>query len=182
MRAALLIGCLLMASSPAVARERAAPPEPADHPDWAAVRSLGVAEITGALFDPASAQITWSSGFRWGYAKPLIGRRTHGWIACGSINAKNRLGGYVGAQPFWIMAAANGTVTTGMVANTISSCDEGGGPPPNPELIAISPVVPGSSTGPVSVASELEKLAELRDRGIITQAEFETQKARLLAR
>ena len=38
----------------------------------------------------------------------------------------------------------------------------------------------GSGAGPLSVAEQLEKLADLRDRGAITPAEFEAQKARLL--
>src|SRR5262249_42167202 len=38
----------------------------------------------------------------------------------------------------------------------------------------------GASSGGVAVADELAKLAALRDRGILSDAEFETQKARLL--
>lgn len=172
---------LAFVAVPVAAKDKAPPPEPAQHPDWASVRDQGVSGISSSLFDPSSAQINWSSGFRWGFAKPIIGRRTHGWIACGSINAKNRMGGYVGAQPFWIMADASGAVTYGMVAETISSCDGGGGPPVNPELANIG--APMASQGsPTGIADELEKLAALRDKGIISQAEFETQKAKLLAR
>jgi hypothetical protein len=40
--------------------------------------------------------------------------------------------------------------------------------------------VPVPSSGPVSVADELQKLADLRDRGVLTQEEFEAQKAKLL--
>jgi uncharacterized membrane protein YdbT with pleckstrin-like domain len=39
--------------------------------------------------------------------------------------------------------------------------------------------VPGSPTSP-SVSEELQRLADLRDRGTITDAEFQAQKARLL--
>lgn len=173
--------CLALLSAPVVAKSKAPPPEPAEHPDWAVVRDQGVSGITAALYDPSSAQINWYSGFRWGFAKPIIGRRTHGWIACGSINAKNQFGGYVGAQAFWIMADAGGAVTYGMVDDTVSSCDEGGGPPVNPELTVVSAPIPTAS-GATGVADELEKLASLRDKGIITQAEFDTQKAKLLAR
>jgi hypothetical protein len=172
---------LVLAAVPASAKDKAPPPEPAQHPDWASVRDQGLSGLTSALFDPASAQINWSSGFRWGFAKPVIGRRTHGWIACGSLNAKNRLGGYVGAEPFWILADASGAVTYGMVASTISSCDAGGGPPVNPELAGVSPVIASQGTA-TGIADELEKLAALRDKGIISQAEFENQKAKLLAR
>jgi hypothetical protein len=92
------------------------------------------------------------------------------------------MGGYVGAQPFWIMADANGAVTANMVAETVSTCDKPGGPPPQPELVAVSPVIGGQAAAPISIADEIAKLADLRDRGIITAAEFEEQKARLLAR
>ena len=40
---------------------------------------------------------------------------------------------------------------------------------------------PTNATSPISVADELAKLAKLKDNGIITQAEFDKQKAELLA-
>lgn len=180
MRFAMIISSSLLLA-PTVANGKPPPPEPATHPDWADVRAKGVSALTSNLFDPGSAQITWSSGFRWGFSKPIIGRRTHGWIACGAVNAKNRLGGYVGAEPFWILVDASGKVTWGWLKDTFSSCDSGGDVPVNPELVNTSPVMP-VSIAPNSVADELEKLAQLRDKGIITQEEFEKQKARLLAR
>lgn len=151
------------------------------HPDWAEVRAKAVTGLLSSFYDPASAQITWLSGFRWGYSKPLIGRRRSGWIACGTVNAKNRLGGYVGATPFHIMADRSGAVTWGLQGGIRSSCDERGGPPPNPELVEISPPISGQ-TGNISVADELAKLAQLLEKGIITQQEFDRQKAKLLAR
>ena len=39
----------------------------------------------------------------------------------------------------------------------------------------------GVSSLVVDIASQLEKLAQLKDKGIITQEEFEQQKAKLLA-
>lgn len=41
-------------------------------------------------------------------------------------------------------------------------------------------VIRGGPSSP-DVADELKKLADLRDRGVLTEAEFETQKAKLLA-
>ncbi|MEZ5380645.1 MAG: PH domain-containing protein [Microthrixaceae bacterium] len=38
----------------------------------------------------------------------------------------------------------------------------------------------GATTGPLTVAEQLEKLAQLRDSGALTDEEFEAQKARLL--
>jgi hypothetical protein len=43
-------------------------------------------------------------------------------------------------------------------------------------------VQPPDAAAPKSVADELEKLAQLRERGILTDAEFQEQKARLLSR
>lgn len=39
-----------------------------------------------------------------------------------------------------------------------------------------------ASRGPVDIAEQLEKLADLRDRGVLTDAEFEDQKQRLLGK
>lgn len=49
-------------------------------------------------------------------------------------------------------------------------------PPPAPPAPSAQP-----SPSTVMVALELKNLAELRDAGVLTDAEFETQKARLLA-
>lgn len=183
MKTFVFLGSLMLLSFPVAAKEKAAPPsEPATHPDWADVRDKGLSGITSTLYDPTSVVVNWSSGFAWGFTKPIIGRRTYGWVACGTLNAKNRLGGYVGATPFWIMADASGAVTSAWVNQSMSSCDAGTGAPVNPELKTISPTMAVSGGAGVSVADELEKLAALRDKGIITQAEFDTQKARLLAR
>jgi hypothetical protein len=129
---------LALLSSGALAKENSAPPEPATHPDWADAARIGREQIVSSLFDPGSAQIVWMTGFRWGYAKPLIGRRTYGWIACGTLNAKNRMGGYVGAQGFWLLVEANGAVRYAMIDDTSSSCDKGSSVPVNPELVAVA--------------------------------------------
>jgi hypothetical protein len=39
----------------------------------------------------------------------------------------------------------------------------------------------GGATQPLDIAAQLEKLANLRDRGILTEAEFTTQKQKLLS-
>jgi len=183
MKKLLFFSGLMIITAPLAAKEKALPPpEPATHPDWADARDKGLSGITSTLFDPTSVVVNWSSGFSWGFTKPIIGKRTHGWVACGTINAKNRMGGYVGARPFWIMADANGAVTYDWAISTVSSCYTGTGAPVNPELKTISPTMAASGGSSVSVADELEKLAGLRDKGIISQAEFDTQKARLLAR
>lgn len=42
--------------------------------------------------------------------------------------------------------------------------------------------VGSASRGPVDIAEQLERLADLRDRGVLTDAEFEDQKQRLLGK
>lgn len=171
---------IAMALAPAAsfAKDKAPPPEPASPPDWAELAAKARTALLENLVDPASAQITWSSGFKWGYAKPGFVRRTYGWIACGTRNAKNRMGGYVGAKPFWVMIDANGTTSHGERESSMTSCDS----PPvpvNPELVNVTPASP---TPAVSIADELAKLAGLREKGLLTEAEFAAQKAKLLAR
>jgi len=45
-----------------------------------------------------------------------------------------------------------------------------------PAPVAVAPAAP-----PVDMVAQLQGLADLRDKGILTEAEFETQKAKVLA-
>lgn len=175
----LMFACSMFAT-PVWAKAPVMPP-PSPEPDFAKARQIGESGLKANLFDPSSAQIVYSSGFQWGYAKPVIGKRTWGWIACGSLNAKNRLGGYVGAERFWILSDASGAVSWAMVAATMSTCDTGQYADLQPALLD-APVEATGGNAKLGVAEELGKLAELRDKGIITQVEFDAQKAKLLAR
>lgn len=177
----LFFGAIVaLAWSTAAVSKEPAPPPPAPQPDFLKVRQTAEATAKAGLYDPDSAQIVYTSGFQWGYAKPLLGKRTWGWIACATLNAKNRLGGYVGASPFWIMSDANGTISTGPVASNLSTCDNGQKAELQPELVdGPGPTIGNAKLG---VADELGKLADLREKGVITQAEFDAQKVKLLAR
>lgn len=182
MRRLLLTASLLLTATQVAAAPKAPPPpEPTEKPNWAVIREQGESQLKNVLFDPSSAQIQYSSGFQWGFMKPIIGKRTHGWIACGSINAKNRLGGYVGAAGFFIFVDANKAVTSGMMIDWTTTCDTGPAVALQPEMMNTPVQATGSGPAP-SIADELGKLAALRDKGIITAEEFETQKAKLLAR
>lgn len=55
------------------------------------------------LFDPYSAVYTFDYGPERGYFTALD--TTIGWLVCGSLNAKNRMGGYVGAKRFRVVIA-----------------------------------------------------------------------------
>jgi len=171
----------MLAATPCLAKAPPQPPEPTSHPNWGETASRGAAMLKANLYDPASAQIAWTSGFQWGFVKKLFEARTFGWIACGTVNAKNRMGGYVGAEGFLVFIDANGTLTAGMQAEWISTCDTGPLSPVLPEMAGIEGTVAGS-TPVVGVADELSKLADLRDKGIITVEEFNAQKAKLLGR
>lgn len=48
-------------------------------------------------------------------------------------------------------------------------------------IVGGAPIVIGGGATKPDIADELAKLADLRDRGVLTEAEFETQKAKLLA-
>ena len=93
----------IYASAPAAAKTEA-PPE-SNHfygpaPAWEEYRRLAEAEVRGRLIDPESARIEWLGGFYKGKLKMFFKPATEGYIACGTVNAKNRMGGYVGASAF----------------------------------------------------------------------------------
>ena len=168
---------LIVVAAAALSAAKEAPPEPSTRPvDWSVTRTAAEQLLTSSLYDPGSAQIMWTSGFEWGYSKPLIGKRVWGWVGCLSLNAKNRMGGYVGAQSYWVLHQPSGKISTGPVVDRFTQCDTPGKVPLQPELLTAE--APPS----LSVADELSKLADLLDRGLITREEFEAQKARLLAR
>lgn len=178
---AIVLAAALTASTNAMAAPKQ-PPEPGDHPSWRKAADDGIEVISGGLIDPDSAKITWTSGFQWGYAKPFIGPRVFGWVACGTVNAKNRMGGYAGASPFFELVDASGAVTALVDADWISTCDTGKFISVNPELSSAIPTVRTTTSAPVDVADEIGKLASLRDKGVISGAEFDAQKAKLLGR
>ena len=61
-----------------------------------------------SLFDPYSAVYTFNNP-RKGW-RSQFGTVKYGWVVCGSINAKNRYGGYVGTKPFYVMIHYNGVI------------------------------------------------------------------------
>src|SRR5882724_775526 len=53
------------------------------------------------LFDPYSAVYQFSAPSQ-GWSR-TFNEFTYGWAVCGTLNAKNRFGGYVGATPFFVL-------------------------------------------------------------------------------
>lgn len=170
--------------SPSPAPVPTSPDGPDTPPSWSRVRAATETAIRQRLVDPDSAKIEWPNGFRWGFYKPPFQKRLDGWVTCGSVNARNRMGGYVGDHEF-IVVYADGAVKrldmdsgTDRLALVSVICGKSTFPPPQPELMAQAASAGGGASS--SVADELKKLADLRDRGVLTEPEFETQKAKLL--
>ena len=85
---AFAFAAMTLAGTPLQAREL--PPEP-PQPDWEVATEAIMDAMRGSFVDPESLTIEWASGFARGYQKPLIGRRTHGWVTCGNVNARKAL-------------------------------------------------------------------------------------------
>lgn len=54
--------------------------------------------VRADLRDPESARFEWPYDFRRGTYKSRSGASSEGWITCGTVNAKNAYGGYVGRE------------------------------------------------------------------------------------
>jgi hypothetical protein len=90
--------------------DKEAAPDPGPDPTWERAVPLAEAAIKNRLIDPSSAQIEWPYKFSSGTLKALLGKRRAGWMTCGWVNAKNRMGGYTGKAWFFVMIN-NGVVT-----------------------------------------------------------------------
>jgi hypothetical protein len=103
-RASLAAAALLLAALPASAQVKA----DVNHvygpdPGWAKFTEIGEQAVIARLIDPESARISWMSGYRKGGFKPMFERRVHGYVACGTVNARNRMGGYAGSTGFIVV-------------------------------------------------------------------------------
>lgn len=154
-------------------------------PDWSRFRSNSEAALRVRLIDPESARIEWPHGFTYGSWKPLFAKQVDGYWTCGSINARNRMGGYTGSTSFVVVLDPNGAVKY-VEMGQARDYDLLGAqclksiallPPPPSTLAAAS----SASAPSFSLADELKKLSDLRSAGALTDAEFEAAKARLLA-
>jgi len=144
------------------------------------------AAVRNRLIDPQSAQFDWPYSFINGWWKPLLGKKKVGWVTCGYVNSRNRFGGYVGRTAFAVVVN-DGAATFVDIGRQGRDFD----------LITLQcekfmKRLPTAIAGPadldepaaplVSVADELAKLAALRDKGVLSEAEFQAQKAKLLKR
>tara|TARA_R110000868_G_scaffold230335_2_gene483456 strand:- start:262 stop:795 length:534 start_codon:yes stop_codon:yes gene_type:complete len=172
-----VIAALMLSAGTVHAAEKAPPPEPMEHPDWGKLRRDFEAKVQSGLYDPESAQFTWVKGFQWGSVTEGFFRRRWGWVACAKVNAKNRMGGYVGASKYWILYEPSKGLSWDLKSTSFSQCDK-------PEPVALQPelVDLASLSDQTSLADELTKLGSLLEKGLITRAEFDAQKAKMLGR
>lgn len=159
----------------------------ASAPDWALFRRNSEAALRAHLIDPDSAHIEWPHGFTRGTWKPFLSKPIEGYWSCGLINARNRMGGYVGAAAFVVVLDPEGTVKYSEMGQGARDFDILAGscaksvrllPPAPPELRAETAAAPGA--GGNSLADELKKLVELKNAGALTEQEFQAAKAKLL--
>lgn len=147
-------------------------------PDMESFRRAAEQALRSRLFDPDSARIEWPYGFLSGSWKPAFQKPIEGYWTCGLINAKNRMGGYTGSRSFVAVVSPTSIVQyvetgTGDNFDIISSqCAN------SVKLLPPAPPGFGSDTGggrqqaAPSMADELKKLADLRQSGALTEAEF----------
>jgi hypothetical protein len=77
--------------------------DPGPAPSWDEAVAIGNQAILSRLIDPDSARIAWPYTLFGGSLKGLFSKRQTGWITCGLVNARNRMGGYTGNAPFLIV-------------------------------------------------------------------------------
>lgn len=154
-------------------------------PDWSLFRRNSEAALRARLIDPESARIEWPHGFTYGSWRPLLSKQIDGYWTCGTINARNRMGGYTGSTSFVVVldpSAAVKYVEMGeardfdlLGAQCLKSIKFL--PPPQVTMTATSSSAPPA----VSLADELKKLSDLKNAGALTDSEFEAAKRRLLS-
>lgn len=97
---------------PALFLISAKPPEivdPGPQPTFGEGVALAESATKARLIDPDSAKFEWPYDFTGGSLKALLSRRTTGWITCGLVNSRNRMGGFAG-QSFVEVVINNGAV------------------------------------------------------------------------
>ena len=157
----------------------------ASAPDWALFRRNSETSLRARLIDPDSARIEWPYGFTYGTWKPILSKRVEGYWTCGSINARNRMGGYTGSTSFVVVLDANGLVQFVDMGEArdfdfvTSQCNGSVKllPPPQRELVGVGVAQPAQAA---SIADELRKLVDLKNSGALSDAEFQAAKQRLL--
>lgn len=71
--------------------------DPGAKPDLQRMRLAGELIMKRRLIDPESARFEWPYGLIQGRVKISKGGEVEGWLTCGFVNSKNRMGGYAGS-------------------------------------------------------------------------------------
>lgn len=100
----LVIGVALLAlTSTNAAAQRNVPAPAGLPPAWERFKELGEQAIRARLIDPDSARIEWPNGYHAAGFQPGFRRRIPGYATCGTVNSRNRMGGYTGAATFVVV-------------------------------------------------------------------------------
>lgn len=111
LRSTAIVGMALAIHGAAYAKKEEPAVDPGPPPaSVEEFKRISESAILNGFFDPGSAQITWDRGITGGYWKPPLSKKVPGWFTCGLINAKNRMGGYVGARRFVVVQYAGQVV------------------------------------------------------------------------
>lgn len=156
-------------------------------PDWRTFRQNAERAVLTGFYDPASATFEWPYGFSHGSWKPVLQSRIDGWWTCGRVNAKNRMGGFVGSRYFVVVMNDEGRAlfnevgsggdydfVSAQCANSVANL-----PPAPREFHEMVPSEAAFPSAP-SMADELKKLNDLFEAGALTQEEYNSAKAKIL--
>jgi Short C-terminal domain len=160
-------------------------------PDYAAMKQAAERGVKGRLIDPQSAIIEMPYDFIYGTWSPAFtGSRFEGFMTCGTVNAKNRMGGYTGSTYFISVIDETGfekytdmdSTTSEYLRPVDNACAQ-----LVKKLNYVGDFV-SSDTGSnsqkntvLSMAQELEKLADLHAKGALSDEEYAAAKARVLS-
>lgn len=97
------------------------PPPPAHY------QQLVKDKFAMVLIDPTTPLYNFPSPPKKGYVKESRRFGTEeafGWVVCGTVNSKNRMGGYTGASPFFVLFK-NGQIHTFITSGSYNSVNSG---------------------------------------------------------
>lgn len=144
MYAALAGAALLVAGPLSAKKDEETPYTYGPPPDWAKFNELGEAAIRDKMIDPDSAKFQWPHGYVRSFFKPFLDKRVNGYVTCGFVNGRNRMGGYAGRAYFVVVEDFGGVVYAAMGDSDgrdfiSQACEKSNLPPP-----------PAASVGPQS--------------------------------
>jgi len=117
------LAALLLAALPAIACQTAPPPaqeviasaDIGEAPDVEQGKLAAQFAVKSVLYDPSSSQFQWDErGWVRGYFRPTMSATTVAWALPFSVNAKNRMGGYIGFKSYVLYAIKGDVVAMGV--------------------------------------------------------------------